>query len=316
MKHFLSPKETRPAWYLYLVSIVFVLIGLFSFSVTLIGLIYASKGEIDPGTSQEEVLGRFNNNQLFVINMIPFVIGFLLLFYAARIIHRRKFLSFITTRPQLDLKRIAVGLLIWGIITAILFSAELAQGATQYKWNFEMNDFILLLILSIAIVPIQTGFEEILIRGFTMQLFGRFVKLPIVTVLMSAGIFLILHLGNPEVDSMGYVALVYYLLSGIMTAIIAVMDDGLELSWGFHIANNFFAILIVTSDTNALRTDAVYLDTSAPQAMGLETLIVPVLFFPLFVFILSRIYRWKNWKGKLFQPIQPHVEPNKEDLLD
>jgi membrane protease YdiL (CAAX protease family) len=292
------------------------LVGLFSFSITLISLIYASKGEVEPGMGEAELTNRFNHNQLFVINMIPFVIGFLLLFYAARIIHRRTFLSFITTRPQLDLRRIAVGLLVWGSITAILFAAELAQGAAHYNWNFEMNDFILLLILSIAIVPIQTGFEEILIRGFTMQLFARFVKIPIVVVLMSAGIFLILHLGNPEVDSMGYVALVYYLLSGIMTAIIAVMDDGLELSWGFHIANNFFAILIVTSDTNALRTDAIYLDTSPQQAMGLETLIVPVLFFPLFVFILSRIYRWKNWKGKLFQPIQPVVEQDNDDLQD
>ena len=304
MKHFLAPKETKPAWYWYILSIIFVLVGLVSFSITIIGFIYSSKGEIKEGVTEESIMAQFSNNQQFVINMIPFVIGFLLLFYAARIIHRRTFLSFITTRPQLDLKRILVGFLLWFIITVVLFSVELAQGATQYQWNLELNDFLLLIALAIVITPIQTGFEEILIRGFLMQLFARFIRLPIIVVLMSAGIFTVLHLDNPEVDAMGYVALAYYILSGILTAFIAVMDDGLELSWGFHIANNLFAILIVTSKSSALRTDALYLDTSAQQTVGWEMLIVPFLFFPLFVFILSRIYRWKNWKGKLFGTLE------------
>jgi len=321
MKHFLAPKETKPAWYLYIVSVIFVLVGLTTFSISILWFIYSSKGEIKANTTEETLMAQFSNNQQFIINMIPFIIGFLLLVYAARVIHRRTFLSFITTRPQLDFKRILVGLLLWFLITTILFSAELAQGATQYQWNLEINDFLVLLVLAILITPIQTGFEEILIRGFSMQLFGRLVKLPIVAILMSAGVFTILHMGNPEVDAMGYVAVVYYILSGVMTALIAVMDDGLELSWGFHIANNFFAILIVTSNTSALRTDAVYLDTSSTQAaMGWEMLAVPFFFFPLFVFILSRIYKWKNWKQKLFQPIQSNREqtekPDNHDLLD
>ncbi len=313
MKHFLAPKETKSGWYWYVVSIVFVLVGLTTFSTSILWFIYSSKGEIKADTKAETLIAQFSNNQQFVINMIPFVIGFLLLIYAARVIHRRTFLSFITTRPQLDLKRIVVGFLLWFIITVVLFSVELAQGATQYQWNLEWNDFLILLALAIAITPIQTGFEEILIRGFGMQLFARFVRIPIIVILMSAGSFTVLHLGNPEVDAMGYVALSYYILSGILTAFIAVMDDGLELSWGFHIANNLFAILIVTSNTSALRTDALYLDTSAQQAIGWEMLVVPFLFFPLFVFILSRIYRWKNWKGKLFGTLETNHKAEEQE---
>lgn len=317
MKHFLAPNETRPAWYLYVLSIVFVLIGTVSFSTTIIGLAVYAKGEVTPETTQSELMARFTNNQQLVINMIPFVIGFLLLFYAARIIHRRKFLSFVTLRPRLDLKRIGVGALLWGAITTILFIVELAQGATGYQWNFETKEFLLLLLIAIVLTPIQTGFEEILVRGFTLQFFGRFIKLPIVAILMSTGFFALLHLGNPEVDALGYFALVYYLISGLITAIIAVMDDGIELSWGFHLANNLFSILIITSDESALRTDALFVDTKA-ASVGWEDLIVPILIFPLFVFILSRIYKWKNWKGKLLGTLVTQIEKeeNEGEVID
>ena len=262
MKHFLAPKETRPAWYLYIVSILFVFIGLISFTLTIIPFILSTKGELKKETDINELFNQFNSNQRFVLDLIPFVIGFLLLMYAARFIHKRTFLSFITTRPVLDLKRIVVSFLVWSVITGVLFAIELARHPESYQWNFELKQFAVLVLIAVALVPIQAGFEEVLIRGFVLQLFGRMIKLPIVSVIMSAGIFTLLHVGNTELTTMGLIVLVFYISSGILTSFLTVVDDGLELSWGFHIANNLFALLIVTSEKNSLVTKALFIDRS------------------------------------------------------
>lgn len=38
----------------------------------------------------------------------------------------------------------------------------------------------------------------------------------------------------------------------------ALMDDGLELSMGYHAINNIFAALILTNEWQAFQTDALF----------------------------------------------------------
>lgn len=314
MNHFLTPGGAKNSWLVYLGSIVFVFIGILSIGSVARFLLLSSRVNITENTTEAELAAAFSYNEQFIINLVPFFIGFLLLIFAARIFHQRTFLSFITTRSRFDLKRFLVAFFIWGGITAILFITELFGDSAHLKWIFQPLPFLYLLGISIFLVPIQTGFEEILVRGFTLQMIGRVTKFPLTSILMSAGIFTLLHVGNPELDNMGWVVLVFYLLSGVMTALLTVLDGGVELSWGFHTANNFFSILIITSDYQAFRTDALYLDTSDPT-VSWEVLVVPFVFFPLFVFALSRIYRWKSWREKLFHKLVIQ-NPKEEDQDD
>jgi hypothetical protein len=107
-----------------------------------------------------------------------------------------------------------------------------------------------------------------------------------------------LHAFNPEVAKLGWFAMAFYMISGFFAAFLAVMDDGIELSWGYHTANNFMGLLIVSTPWQVLRTDSLFLDTSEP-AVGIEY-VVTLLCYPLMIFLFARIYRWKNWKERLF----------------
>ena len=49
-----------------------------------------------------------------------------------------------------------------------------------------------------------------------------------------------------------------YVLFGLIFGIITVLDDGIEAAIGAHAANNIFLCIMVTNDSSALQTPAVY----------------------------------------------------------
>jgi hypothetical protein len=73
------------------------------------------------------------------------------------------------------------------------------------------------------------------------------------------------------------------------------MDDGMELSMGYHAANNVFTALMITNNWQAFQTDAVFIDTSSPS-FGLDSIVTLIIIQPLLLLFLSKIYKWKNWK--------------------
>ena len=131
------------------------------------------------------------------------------------------------------------------------------------------------------------------------------------SLLLTSIIFGSLHILNPEIDKLGYGLLVYYIGTGLFFGIMSLMDEGIELAIGFHVANNLITALLVTADWTAFQTHSVLKDLSDPSEMGLEEIFVPVfVVFPILLFILSKVYKWTNWKDKLLGQVN---EPKKED---
>ena len=75
------------------------------------------------------------------------------------------------------------------------------------------------------------------------------------------------------------------------------MDEGLELSIGFHAANNLVIALLVTSDWTAFQTNSLYKDVSDPVLV--EYIILPLILYSWVGFIFSKKYNWSAWKSKL-----------------
>lgn len=95
-----------------------------------------------------------------------------------------------------------------------------------------------------------------------------------------------------------------------MLGIMALMDEGIELSLGFHAANNLLTALLVTADWTAFQTNSIFKDISEPSA-GWDVLIPILVIYPLFLFIMAKKYKWTDWKGKLFGKVEkPETVPN------
>lgn len=133
-----------------------------------------------------------------------------------------------------------------------------------------------------------------------------------VPLLFTSVIFGVLHAANPEVEKLGYISMVYYIGTGLILGIMTLMDEGMELALGYHAGNNILTALLVTTDWSALQTDAIFVDTSEPSAGFFDIVFPVIVIYPIFLFILAKIYKWKNWKEKLFG-IVPDPEPKDDD---
>lgn len=243
----------------------------------------------------DEILGK---NLYLTIQLFPMIIGFLMLLFAIKFIHKSPVKHYFTARSEFDFKRFFTAFGIALVLLLSLFAVQYFTIGETLVYNLDLPKFTTLLTICIFLLPIQTGFEELLFRGYLLQAFGRSELRGVAVLIINGLLFGLLHLANPEVFHLGYGVMVFYVVSGIFAALIALMDDGIELSWGFHTANNMIPLLLVSNNWQALQTDAVFIDTSKP-AIGAEIFITLLIFYPLMLLIFSRIYRWKNWRERL-----------------
>ncbi|WP_343631842.1 CPBP family intramembrane glutamic endopeptidase [Fluviicola sp.] len=301
MRRFTSPLEPTIGIRHYLLGLLAILIGVYFIGGSLMSIFISAKlpaGESLTAFSSPQDL--FSKNEFFALNMIPFVFGFLAIVFCSRLIFKRSFRTFLTARPRFDFTRFFFAFGLWSTLMMVSFFMTFIDYNHLIHWNFQPENFFYLLILALVLVPVQTGFEEILFRGFLLQFFGKITQKGIYLILINGVLFGALHLMNPEIDKLGAFAVGYYMMSGIFTSFIAIMDDGLELSWGFHLANNLFGIIIVTNNWQVIQTDALFMDVSEP-VLGWDMYVTMFLFYPLMILVFWLVYRWKNWNKVLLQ---------------
>ena len=249
------------------------------------------------GFSLQHIPDSANLNAVLSLLLLPFAFLLITLVLCIKYLHKRPIISLFTSRATFDWKRFFVAFGFWGLIMGIFLLISIASGA-PIEWNYNSTAFIGLLLVSLFILPIQTSAEEALFRGFLFQGFGKFFKKGWISILLTGTLFGLLHWANPEVAKIGDILLVFYIGTGVFLGIIAQMDDGLELSMGYHAVNNIFASLIITNDWQAFHTDALLMDRT-PPAFGWESILTLLVLQPFLLFLFSKIYKWKNWKEKL-----------------
>ncbi|WP_282143959.1 CPBP family intramembrane glutamic endopeptidase [Cellulophaga baltica] len=240
----------------------------------------------------------FGNNMFVFLMLISFAIGLLVLFLVVLFLHRQSITALTTSRAKIDWKRIFFAFTFWAVITILITGVDIYMSPDNYVWNFDVNKFLILAVIAICLVPLQTSFEEYLFRGYLMQSLGIFTKNRWIPLVVTSTIFGLMHIFNPEVQELGYGIMVYYIGTGFFLGILALMDEGLELSLGFHAANNLVTALLVTADWTAFQTDSMYRDVSEP-ALGWDVFIPVIVIYPALLFIFSKVYNWTNWKEKL-----------------
>jgi membrane protease YdiL (CAAX protease family) len=168
----------------------------------------------------------------------------------------------------------------------------------DYTLNFQWDAFWKLAVIAILLIPLQTSFEEYLFRGHMMQGLGIIFRNRWVPLIVTSVIFGLMHLGNPEVETLGYGIMVFYIGTGFFLGILTLMDEGLELALGFHAANNLVTALLVTSEWTAFQTDSVLRDVAEP-GLDWDAYLLLIVVFPLLLYFFGKKYRWSNWKERL-----------------
>ena len=248
--------------------------------------------------TQSELMQLYDSNITLVLIMLSFVFALIGIFVTVKRLHKQTVKVIVTARNKIDWSRFAFAFVLFGAFVVISTCTSYYSDPESYEWNFKLVPFVILVIFSLFLIPIQTGVEELVFRGYLMQGFAKLANNRLFALLMTSLIFGGLHIANPEVQELGYITMVYYIATGLFLGIITLMDDGIELAMGFHAANNLFTALLVTADWTALQTHSVLKDISEPS-VGIEILVPVLVVFPILLFIFSKRYKWSNWDQKL-----------------
>ncbi len=259
------------------------------------------------GAASEEMMQKAiaekGEMSVFIESVGFLAIFLIILLLYVKFVHKQSIRSLTTARKQVSWKRIFFSFSLWAIISGGSILMAYFSSPEDFQLNFQLKPFLILLVVAAVLIPMQTSFEEYLFRGYLMQGLGLATRSKLFPLLFTSIMFGLMHAANPEVDKMGPLILLYYIGTGLFLGIITLMDDGLELSLGFHAANNLVGCLLVTSDWSALQTPSIFKDLSEPSA-GFDVLMPVLIFYPLLLFIFTKVFKWNNWKEKLFGKVK------------
>lgn len=243
-----------------------------------------------------------DQNLGLALMLLPFMVGCFTLYYVIKKIHKKKFNDVLTTRPKFDFKRAGIGALIWAGILFISSIPIFLNTDQSIVFQFDPIPFFILLVICVLILPFQTSFEELVFRGYFMQGLAVATKNRWFPLLITSITFGLMHAANPEVAEFGFwMAMPSYIIMGLVMGLVAVMDNGLEISLGMHFANNCISAIFFTSTASALQTPALFKDTD-PSMSSLDNIMM-VATSIVFLLICSKVFKWKDW-GKLFRKIE------------
>ncbi len=277
------------------VVIIFNFIGQFPLTYY---IIESNKLDISTG-DPFELLRKIDSNLQLLLILIPFLFSFFGFWLIVKKLHYTSLVKIATIRKKIDLKRIIFSFVLWGILIIVMVLFDYFLYTDDYKWNFKLKEFLIMLPIAIILIPIQTSLEEFIFRGYMMEGFASLLKNSWMPLIMTSFIFGLLHIYNPEVEKLGYSILIYYIGTGFFLGILSIMDQGIELSLGFHAANNLITALLVTSSWTVFQTESILIDISEPNLFS-EIVFSLLILYPLFLIVMSKKYNWNNWKEKIF----------------
>ena len=253
------------------------------------------------GISPTEMFSILESNTILFFMLLPFAFILFGTLISARYLHDQPLKYLFTTRSSFDWRRVAFSFLLFTFFYFLSLIIDLTISPENFVWSYDPDRFFGLIIIALLIIPLQTTAEELLFRGYLLQGLGVAFKSRLAPFLITSITFGLLHSFNPEVSKLGYGLISTYIITGLFFGIMTLMDEGLELSIGFHAANNILIALLVTSEWTAFQTNSLYKDSSEPSLA--KYIILPIIMYSLVLFIFTKKYKWTGWKSKLTGPV-------------
>ena len=302
-------KFKHEVWRYLLGTLVVFILGWQFIGVIPLGIVSwlkASNAEefvIASETAFSSLFSLKSNLYLFLM-LLTFLGGFVTLLAVIKFLHHQSFLQLTTSRKKIDWKRFFFGFGIIAFLSIASTALDFYNNPDNYLIQFEWKSFSIMFLIAIVFIPLQTSFEEYFFRGYLMQGIGIAARNKWIPLLLTSIVFGSLHFFNPEVDKIGNIAMIYYIGTGLFLGIITLMDEGMELSLGFHAGTNLTIALLVTSDWTVFQTNSILLDLSDPSK-GIEVVLPVFIVYPVLLAVMAWKYKWTDWQGKLFGKISP-----------
>jgi membrane protease YdiL (CAAX protease family) len=209
-------------------------------------------------------------------------------------LHKKTITSILSGYEKFRFRRFWFAFTVWGLLLVITVLVSYLLNPEEFKIDFNVQGFLISTILMFVFMPVQTGFEEVFFRGYLVQGLSQIFKNGFVPVLITSLIFGAAHMSNPEVKEYGWaVMLAYYVFFALFMGCLSLLDEGIELAFGIHFANNFISSILISVPGSVLRTYSVF-EAKSDDPRSEIVLWFCMAFVTFLVF--WRRYRWKNFK--------------------
>ena len=162
-----------------------------------------------------------------------------------RVVNARPFSSYSSSRGGFRLGVFAKcfgAALVLVALPLVLISVFTDQNSGIVR--FSVLGFIMCTVLA----PLQCAAEEYIFRGHIMQMFGAWIKFPVIPILLQTFFFAAAHPYNlTGVISVG--------LMGVFLGVCAYVTNGLEASCALHITNNLSAFYLTGFGFGSVKTE-------------------------------------------------------------
>jgi uncharacterized protein len=308
MNHLESSFAGKNSFWRYIVMFAIVLIVSNTIGAVplLIALILKSGSnpavfsQITANPNDFSVIG-LNPNAGLVMMLFPFMAGLIAFILLVKPLNNRTFKITVNGTGTIRWDRFFISAVIWLILSALYLFFYLKIDPANFTLNNKTGSLIILSAVSVLFIPFQAAFEEVLFRGYLMQGFAALVRKRWFPLIMTSILFGLMHAFNPEVKEFGFFTMMpQYIVFGLIFGIITIIDDGIEAAMGAHTANNIFLCIMVTNQSSALQTTALYEQYKIHPWTEFAALILSGI---IFILILKMIFRWDSF-SILFKKIQ------------
>ncbi|WP_420642159.1 CPBP family intramembrane glutamic endopeptidase [Candidatus Leptofilum sp.] len=220
-----------------------------------------------------------------IINYVALNLSFGMLivgvFIVVRFVHGRPFRTIITPAKKLNWRRLGQGFGLWLLLVALASGVEYLLNPEIYTVVFDARRFLPFALFVLLLVPMQTTAEELLFRGYLLQMTGHLSRNFWVLAFVNGLLFMFPHLGNPELAASAILLPLFYLSIGAFFAFITLRDNSAELAIGAHAANNLYAALFANYTSSALQSESIFLVTELDPVYALVSFWVMAILFYL-----------------------------------
>jgi uncharacterized protein len=314
MNHLESALTGKNSFWRYLIMFILVLIasntiGALPLIIALVTKSFSNPevfSQLAANPNDYSILG-LNPNTGLVMMLFPFLAGLLAFILLVKPLNMRTLKETINGTDKIRWDRFFTSALVWLILSALYLFMYLKFDPSNFTLNNKSASLIVLTMISLLFIPFQAAFEEVLFRGYLMQGFAVLVRNRWFPLVMTSVSFGLMHAFNPEVKEFGFFTMMpQYILFGLIFGIITILDDGIEAAMGAHTANNIFLCIMVTNESSALQTPALY----EQHNISPWTEFTALLFTGIaFILILKVIFKWNDFSA-LFSNIKINKTPD------
>ena len=307
MKHLSRAFDGQNQWWKYLVVILVAFgvgqtVGAIPLIVVLGISIAMNGGQVATPENPMDLSAYGIDPSLgLALMVIPFIVTLVLAIVLIKSFHQRTSKDVLNGGRRFRWNRFWLGVSVWGAMILVLFFAQLLISPEELEFRFDPATFIPLVFVAVLLIPIQSGTEEFIFRGYLAQGVAVWTKSRWAVILIPSILFALLHGMNPEVKEHGFwMMMPSYFVFGVAFAITAILDDGIELAIGIHAVNNTLGALLVTSKESALQVPSLFFQQETDPVN--ESLAL-VLSSVVLLVILKQILQWD------FSVLWKRIEP-------